>query len=188
MPGVAFFEEAGADFADFRVMFWRPTMPEAVVAYRFTVNQGIDLSLAFSGTNPRIAGHMVGSATSDSLTFLSSTNGMMWSAPVFLANGGTADDSALAVDGMGHAAIAADRNGSNPTCGGNPYLSLSGDDGATWMASCPDNMGAARYGAYSMNALYGASRVRGTLMLGFVNDGTGTQPPRQPGIIFYQRP
>jgi hypothetical protein len=188
-PALAFFEASDNDYRNFRVLYWRPGMTNAVVAYEFGVDGDVDLTLAFSGTTPRIAGHMVGSMASDSLTVLTSHDGTTWNPPVFLANGGTQFDSALAADGMGHEAIAADVNSSNPTCAANPFISLSMDEGMTWTPSCPNTTNDAGYGAYSMNAIYGASRNRGKLMLGFVNsNATGTAPAQMPGIIYYQQP
>jgi hypothetical protein len=188
-PGVAFVEESGNDYMSFRVLYWRPGMTNAVVAYDFgNPDTDVNVSLAFAGTSPRIAGQMVGSATSDRLTFLSSSDGTTWNPPVFLPNGGTDFDSAIAADGMGHVAIAGDSNGATPNCGGNPYLALSPNDGMTWNAACPDNTGMAGYTGESMNAVYGASRIRGKLTLSFVNRGIGATAPQQPGIIYYQQP
>jgi hypothetical protein len=186
-PALAVYEASGSGYPSYRTLFWRPGMSTAVVADAFTVNAGIDLALAFHGTSPVIAGHQLASGTSDAMNVVSSTDGMTWSAPVQLANGGTAFTTALAFDGSGHGAIASDSNGSNPTCAANPYVAFSPDDGATWAAACPATA-AQGYGTHSVNAAYGQGRLAGKLVVGFINDTQSTTPPNESGIVVWQSP
>jgi hypothetical protein len=186
-PGLAVYEANGSGYANFRALFWRPGMASAVVANEFDVDGAIDLSLAFDGTSPVIAGHMVADSTSDSLTVVSSSDGTTWDGPVVLPDGATAATSALALDGTGNAAIASDTNGTNPTCAANPYIAFSPDDGTTWNPSCPATA-TQGYGTHSISAAYGHGRLAGKLVVGFVNDSGGSTAPTQSGIVTWQSP
>lgn len=186
-PALATYEASGPNYTNFRTLFWRPGMATAVVADEFYVDNSIDLSLGFHGTSPVIAGHQVGTASSDTMTVVSSTDGTTWGTPVVLANGGTAFTSALAFDGAGNAAIASDTNGTNPTCAANPYIAFSTDDGATWSAACPSTA-AVGYTTHAVNAAYGTSRLRGKLVVSFVNGSGGSTPPTESGIVIWQSP
>jgi len=190
-PGLAMYEETGNGYGNYRALFWRPGMAEASVAYDFNVDASPDLTLVFDGTKPRIAGHMdAGDAGADTLTFLSSSDGMTWSAPLHLPPSGSSFDSALATDGMGHLLIAADRNATNPNCPANPVVATSSDDGMTWTVACPDTADAYGFSAYSITAAYGASRLKGTPAVAFLNTNTNTVDagPSSPGIVYWQHP
>jgi hypothetical protein len=200
-PAVAAYQ--GDDNYGKEVLFWRPGTP-AVEAYVFAVDNGVDVSLAFEGTKPRIAGHMViptldaGAVLPDSLIFLSSNDGVTWTPPVNLPsdNGmvATAFTSALALDGMGHAAVVADINGTTDNgCGGNPYLATSADEddgGALWTACGADTTDVHQYSSYSASAAFGASRLKGKLTASFVSNASLVTDAGadQGGIIYWQAP
>jgi hypothetical protein len=199
-PGVAAFQP-GASYSK-QVLFWRPGK-QAVSAYTFVVDNGVDLSLAFDGVKPRIAGHMVspavdaGEVAPDSLTFLSSDDGITWNPKVNLpSNGGTLGtsfSSALALDGMGHASVVSDingRTGNDAGCSGNPYIATSADEndgGAVWAACGANTNDTLKYGSYSVSASYGASRLKGTLTASFVTNAIAVDAgANQAGIIYWQ--
>ena len=183
------------------VVFWRFGTPSAAAAYTFSIDGAVDLSLAFDGAKPRIAGHMdapTGSAPLDSLVFLASDDGITWSQGVHLpqdASETTAFDSSLAVDGQGEAAVAADINGSGGTgtpCGENPYVATNpSDDGTgTWTVCGADTAGVHGYGAYSITARYGTARLKDTLALSFCSGPSNATDAGadQGGILYWQHP
>jgi hypothetical protein len=151
-----------------------------------------------------VVGHMTtpnveaGAVLPDTLTFLSSNDGVTWDPAVNLPsnNGtqGTAFTSALALDGMGHAAVVADLNSGNGNgCGTNPYIATSADEddgGAVWTACGADKKDVHQYGSYSVSAAYGASRLKGTLAVSLVSDSSVVTDAGadQSGIIYWQAP
>jgi len=199
-PAVAAYGLDNADYGK-QVLFWRPGV-QAVAAYSFAVDNGVDLSLAFDGTKPRIAGHMTtptldaGAVLPDTLTFLSSTDGVTWNLPVNLpSNDGqvsTSFASALALDGMGHASVVSDINGSSDnTCGDNPYIATSADEadgGALWTACGADKTLVHKYESYSVSASYGGSRLKGILTASFVSNASRVTDGGADldGIIYWQ--
>jgi hypothetical protein len=188
-----------------QVMYWRPGMAQAVAVYSFAVDGEVDLALAFEGTKPRIAGHMttpteVDASTPepDSLMFFESDDGTTWSPGVNLpSNDGaqsTAFTSALALDGMGNAAVVSHTNTSGGSaCGADPWVATSsdeGDGGAVWTACGVDTSDVHQYGSYSVSAAYGASRLKGTLAVSFVADTSDVTDAGadQVGILYWQHP
>lgn len=177
--------------------YWHQGMPQAVAVTdtHNIQNDSPDVSLAYFGTQPRIAGHLIADmmATYD-LTYASSADGMTWSAPVRLPldmTAGTAFTSALAVDPGGVPSVLADINtgmgtgmGRGGACG-NPYLAQGNASGAAWTACGADNPIAHAYVATSLNAAYGSSRLRTTLVAAFHN--SNTQGDRA-GIVYWQHP
>jgi hypothetical protein len=198
-PAVASYNVTPDDYGK-QLVFWRPGTPDGVGVYSFSLDGSVDLSLAFDGTKPRIAGHMDPSTATpplDNLAFVASDDGVTWSSVVHLPNNGgaqgTAFDSALALDGTGNAAVASNINGGNGgsgKCGDNPYIATSpADDGTgTWTACGADTTGVHDYGAYSVSALFGASRVKGTLVASFVSAASDDAEADQGGILFWQHP
>jgi len=190
------------------VVFWRANTASAVHVYSFTLDGSDDLSLVFEGTKPRIAGHMdtpveadANTEAPDALKFFESPDGVTWSGGVNLPNNdgsqGTAFTSALAVDGLGNAAVVSDINGglgNGMNCGTNPYVATSSDEddgGAVWAACGVDSLtNGHAYSPDSVIASYGSSRLKGTLTLSFVT-GAGDVPDAsadQSGLIFWQHP
>jgi hypothetical protein len=158
VPAVAFYQPPPSAY-DTSLLFWKKgvTVEAVVVTDSNNIqNDGVDLTLRFDGTRPRVAGHLVAdpSATYD-LTYVASDDGTTWTVPVRVPRDGTAGTaftSALAFDGMGHAALAADTNtGSGDNVCGNPYLARSAD-GITWTACGADTTKTREWTVGALNA------------------------------------
>jgi hypothetical protein len=204
VPAIAAYAVFGTDLSyPKKLVFWRSNTPSGVSVYSFGIDGPVDVSLAFDGTKPRIAGHMDsppppdGGAAADNLAFVASDDGITWSNVVHLpSNDGaqlTAFASALALEGNGHAAVAADINGGGgvaPPCGDNPYIATSpaDDGGGAWTACGADTNDEHVYNSYSPTAIYGASRISGTLMVTFISNASHDAGADQAGIIYYQAP
>jgi hypothetical protein len=137
------------------------------------------------------------SADQGTLAFVASEDGITWSKVVHLPNNTgsepTSFDSALAIDGPGHIAIASNINGGNghKPCGKNPYVATTTtDDGSgVWKACGADATSVHRYpSASSVSALYGASRLSGTLVVSFASAASAVTDAGadQGGLIYWQ--
>ena len=178
-------------------------MSDAAAVYGFALDGSVDVALAFDGVKPRIAGHMDtppapdGGYPLDNLAFLASADGLTWSPVVHLPNNdssqNTAFTSALAVDALGHAAVASDINGgfgNGMACGKNPYIATSPiDDGTgTWTACGADTTGVHSYDSYSLSLFYGGTRLDGALVASFISGVSVVSGADQAGIIYWQHP
>jgi hypothetical protein len=200
VPAVAAYQVLGTiDSYPKELVYWSAETVGAVGVYGFAVDGSVDVSLAFDGTKPRIAGHMdsPGAAGSDSLAFFASADGVTWSSVVHLPdNDGSQDTaftSALAIDGLGQAAVASDINGgvgNGKSCGTNPYVATSPtDDGqGAWTACGADKTGVHHYSSYSVSAFYGGTRAKGTLMVSFISGASNDAGADQPGILYWLAP
>lgn len=191
--GVAFYQLDFNNTSNVQMMYWRTDTSSPVVvtdsAGNPQGNAGPDLTLRFEGTKPRIAGEFVAAATPTyDLTFESSDDGVTWAAPVHLPldNGSTPGAlSSLALDGAGNGAIVVAAGSGSPTC--IPQIASTSSDGTSW-TQCTPNIGNKFANAEYNNALYGASRIKGKLTLGFANLD-GSNPATQPaGVYYYQAP
>ena len=192
--GVAFYQNDFMNSSNLQMMYWRSDTASAVVvtdsAGNGQGNYGPDLTLLFEGTKPRIGGEFVAAAAlgSYNLTFEASDDGVTWAAPVHLPldNGSTPGSlSSLAMDGAGNGAIVAPSGNSAASC--LPQVASTTNDGTSWTL-CTPNVGHKFNSAAYTNALYGAARIKGKLILSFVNED-GTNPPTQPaGVYYYQAP
>jgi hypothetical protein len=197
VPAIAAFEAQNASDNQ-QLLFWRAGTSNAISVYSFDLDGTPDVTLAFEGTKPRLAGHVDQPVASgfDSLAFFASNDGVTWTAPSFLPDNAdsqyTAFDSTMALDGTGHASVASDINSGNGAgCGNNPYVATSSDDDAgAWTACGADTTKVHAFDAYSASAAYGTSRVNGTLALSFISadEGGGTAGTDKAGIIFWLHP
>ena len=137
-----------------------------------------------------MAGHLFTdtSATYD-ITFVSSTDGVVWSTPVLLPSESSSPTSrgfstAVAVPSPGDVTVVADDPTDTSTCGP-PYLAQSTNAGQTWTACGADTAKTQGIVASSVNAAYGRSRAPGTLALGFQN--TGLQGGGA-AVVYWQAP
>ena len=186
--GVAYYEPPATGYT-MTMMYWRNDLASAVaVTDSNTVqNDYCDVSLAYEGTKPRIAGHLVAdTSVTYNLTFVSSADGVMWNPAVKVDVGTlTGTDSWLAMDGNGNAAIVANGRGK---CMAEPYVARSTDDGMTWKACTPEISAMHTFTDASMTAAYGASRIKGKLVIGFQNSETNQTPGEPNGVWFYVSP
>jgi hypothetical protein len=187
-PAVAFYQEPESGY-DTALLFWRKGMVDAVMATdsNDVQNDDVDLTLRFEGTKPRVAGHLSADDPSNyDLTYVTSDDGSTWFAPVRLPRDGTAGTaftSALAFDGMGNVAVAADTNsGSGDNVCGNPYLARS-SNGTSWTACGADTTKTRNWKVGGLNAAYGSSRLKGKLALGFHN---GSIEQELAGVVYWQ--
>jgi hypothetical protein len=197
VPGVAAYEAKPGSSQ--QLLFWRAGTPDAISVYTFSEDGPIDVSLVFDGAKPRIAGHMdtPSAADLDTLAFVASEDGVTWSKLVHLPNNDgaqvTSFDSALAIGGPGLVAVAANINGGGGgmPCGRNPYVATTSiDDGSgVWQACGADATGVHAYSsASSVSALYGASRLSGTLVVSFGSGASAATDAgaNQGGLIYWQ--
>ena len=186
-PAVAFFAPPATGY-ETTLLFWRKGMSEAaqVDDSNGIQNDSVDVTLAFDGVKPRVAGHLTTAdpSTAD-LVYGYSDDGGGWYSISIPRNGDseTAYTSALADDGAGHVAVAAEINsGSGTDCGANPYLARSSDN-ATWAVCGADTAKAHKWTASAMNAAFGTTRRAGKLTLGFQN---GNVEGEQAGVVYWQ--
>jgi hypothetical protein len=131
-PALAFFGAPAKGYTD-TVLYWRPgSAPVPVMDSNEVQNDDPSLSLAFDGTKPRLAAHLVADESADyDLRFSASDDGVTWGAPVKLPRDKsdyTAWYQSLAIDGKGDAAVSAYINGGSgdSLCGG-PRIVRSSD-------------------------------------------------------------
>jgi hypothetical protein len=187
-PAVAFYQPPPTGY-NTTLLFWRRDMAEAVPVTdtNDVQNDSVDLTLRFDGTKPRVAGHISADDPSDyDLTYVASDDGATWAAPIRVPRDGTAGTaftSALALDGKGNAALAADTNtGSGDNVCGDPYLARS-SDGTTWSACGADTTKTRHWSVDALSAAYGGSRIAGKLALGFHNSNIQGE---QAGVVYWQ--
>lgn len=187
-PALAFFQDPAKGYTK-TAIYWRPgTTPVKVMDSNHIQNDDPSISLAFDGTRPRIAAHLVAvdSAPYD-LRVASSTDGVTWSAPVPLPRDGsqfTALYQSLAIDAKGNAAVSAYINGGggDNTCGG-PRIVRSSDF-KTWAACGADaekkyaDIGGKYVDTYFTHENKLTMTFYGTL--GDGNDGRGVMLWREP--------
>jgi hypothetical protein len=191
-PAVAFYTAPAGSAQLANLLYWRSDYADAiaVTSSGSVPNATVDVSLAFDGTSPRVAGHLVAdtSGTYD-ITFVASTDGTAWSSPVHLpsesASPGTRGlSTALAVPAPGDATVASDDPTDASPCGP-PYLAQSSDGGQTWAACGADATKSYGFVPSSVNAAYGRARAAGTLSLGFANGPTKSGAA---SIAYWQAP
>lgn len=157
------------------VEFWRPASnPVAVFDSADTQNDDPAVSLAFFGTKPRIAAHLVQDSRADyDMMFAQSDDGVTWSAAVHVPRDVTRVTSSfqsLAIDAKGDLAIAARDNGgtdATPKCG-SPKIARS-TDGIAWVTCGADPKPEGGTSGRYVSAQYGPD---GKLQLAFFNDST----------------
>ena len=202
VPAVAMFE-AGDQSDNEQLLYWKRGTASAVSVYTFPLGSP-DVTLAFDGTKPRIAGHMdapSGATAPDSLVFVASDDGVTWTTPVHLpsnqATQYTAFDSAMALDGQGKVAVVADINGTTGgagTCGENPYVATASiaaaPYGGAWTACGADTTNSFGFSASAVSAAYGRSRLTGVLTLSFINTiaNAGADGGVPQGVVYWQHP
>ena len=131
-PALAFFGAPPQGYTT-TALYWRPGgAPVKVMDSSEVQNDDPSLSLAFDGTRPRLAAHLVADESADyDLRFSASDDGVTWGAPVKLPRDKsdyTAWYQSLAVDAKGGAAVSAYINGGSgdSLCGG-PRIVRSSD-------------------------------------------------------------
>ncbi len=141
-PALAFFQAPATGY-NTTAIYWRPgSAPVKVMDSNDIQNDDPSLSLAFDGTRPRLAAHLVAETSAPyDLRVASSTDGVTWAAPVQLPRDGsqnTAWYQSLAIDSKGNAAVSAYINGGSGdnACGGPRILRSS--DLKTWAACGAD--------------------------------------------------
>jgi hypothetical protein len=186
--GVAYYEPPATGYT-MTMMYWRNDLASAVAATdsNNVQNDYCDVSLAYDGTKPRIAGHLVAdTSVTYNLTFVSSADGVTWNPAVKVDVGTTTGtDTWLAMDGNGNAAIVASGRGN---CMAEPYVARTTDDGVTWTSCMPEISAMHTFSDDSTTAAYGASRIKGKLVIGFQNSHTNQTPGEPNGVWFYASP
>jgi hypothetical protein len=190
--GVAFFQ-VPANY-DTTLLFWRNGMASAVAVTDTNniQNDGVEVSLQFEGTKPRIAAAMVATASPTShILFEASADGTTWNAPVAVPEDNGSNNGgftiAFAMDGAGNGVITTDVNGGPALCA-DPYLAQTTDDGTAWSSCVSDYAKGTNFTVETMSAAYGQSRNKGKFVLSFQNSLTDPVASSPNGVWLYQSP
>ncbi len=187
-PGAAYFL-APTDGYTVTVAFWRPDEDQAYVVTDSanTQNDDPNISLAFDGTQPRVAINLLRNQddyNTGPMYMITSADGKTWNAPIHLQkDGGASMDSilSLAVSPQAGAAIVAPTTGGSggDKCG-EPKL-IQSSDLKTWTTCSPDANRSLNLGAEYGNAVFDS---HGALYLTFLNSSTYAQVP--PGLYVWR--
>ena len=189
-PAVAYFL-APTEGYTVTVAFWRPDEAQAYVATDSVGVQNDDpnISLAFDGTQPRVAINLTRSQddyNTGSMYVVTSADGKTWNAPIHIQkDGGASMDSilSLAVSPQAGAAIITPSTGGSggDTCGA-PKLIRSSDLN-TWVTCSPDTDRSQNLGAEYGSAAFDS---HGVLYTAFMNSSIYAKLP--PGLYVWRAP
>jgi len=193
-PGVALFLPplfGAAEAYNRTLAFWRPG--QAVVKVNDTNNFQNDtpsLSLAFDGTNPRIAYHMQRTAdqTHDMWFSSSRDTGDTWDVPVAIpkahALSSTSWYQSLAIDSKGNAEVAAYFSGASGFASGGPKLFRADTPSySSWTGGSPDETLLSGFAGQFVDIRYAGNDK---ISMAFFYDGSA--PNLGPGIVFWRQP
>ncbi len=193
-PGVAYFLHpilgAAASY-NTTLAFWRPGQAAVKVTDTHNVqNDTPSLSLAFDGTKPRVAYHLMQAVDQTHDVWFSSSpdTGATWNPPVAIPRetplAVTSVFQSLALDSHGNAHVAANfSSGSGATSGGPKLFHADAPGYVTWSGGSPDASGLSEFaGDYVHTRYAGNDKISMVFYYGGASAGLG------PAIVFWREP